>query len=310
MTFTSVDWLGFRTQDEPLTCLEAIRGAFGPAGAVLRSTPKKRGKQGFDRSDTLSLGDFVIGDMSFGGETMRGWVWVEISGKGCAWVNDWNRCEDEISQLSEFQYKRVDLALDTYKREVTHETVLAAHENGLFTTGGKPPSIRQILPGDPQDGRTCYVGKRDQPKFLRAYEKGYETVKDFPRPLLTDMIHGVPIADWYRLELELKAKNQPLPDDLIENRDQYFAGAYPYLQSVLDVEPQVLRLSRDKHPQRKLASMLETMRTQWGNTLFTALAAMDGDIGAVWDKIVGNRHNQRLLEEGVLLVDHGDDVCR
>lgn len=305
MSLTTIDWLGFRTQDRPGACVEALRGAFGDAGVCLTTTEKKRGRQGFESSHTLSLGDFPVGDMSYGGDAMRGWTWIELTGKGCQWVTDWNRCEDELARLADFEYKRVDLALDTFKREVTHDLVLKAYGDGLFTTGGKPPTVRQILPGDPEDGRTLYVGKRDQPKFLRAYEKGYESVKDFPKPLTFDTIHGVPIADWYRLELELKAKNQLLPEDLIENRDQYFAGAYPYLQSVLDVEPQVLKLSRDKSPQRALASMLAIMRTQYGNSLFTALTAYQGDIGAVWEKIVGDRHNKKLLEEGVLMVDHG-----
>jgi phage replication initiation protein len=304
MSLTAIDWLGFRTQDVPVTALEALRGGLGEHGASLKATPKKRGKQGFERSDTLSVGDMVIGDMSFGGDAMRGWVWVELSGKGCQWVSDWDKCEEDIAALRSFQYKRVDIALDTFKREVTHELVMEAYAGGLFTTGGKPPSVREILPGDPYDGRTAYVGKRDQPKFLRAYEKGFEAVRDFPRALNIVELDGIVIADWYRLELELKAKHQPLPEDLIENRDQYFAGAYPYLQAVLAVEPEVLKLSRDKQPQRRLASMLEIMRAQYGNTLFTAMVAYHGDIGAVWEKIVGHKHNQRLLEEGVLMVDH------
>lgn len=95
-----------------------------------------------------------------------------------------------------------------------------------------------------------------------------------------------------------------MPDDLIENRDQYFAGAYPYLQTVVAVEPQVLKMSREKSPQRSLASMLEIIRQQYGNTLFTALMAHGGDIGAVWEKIVGSQHNTNLVEDGVLMVDH------
>jgi hypothetical protein len=50
--------------------------------------------------------------------------------------------------------------------------------------------------------------------------------------------------------------------------------------------------------------MLEVLRTQYGNTLFTALAAHHGDIGAVWEKIVGTHHNQKLVDEGVLMVEH------
>lgn len=303
MSLTSIDWLGCRTQSGPTDCVEALRGAFGSLGSELKAVPKKRGKQGFDRSDGLFLGDLSVGTMSFGGDAMRGWVWVELTGTGCQWVDDWDRCEDDLAQLRQFQYKRVDIALDTFKREVVHETVVDAYAAGMFTTGGKPPSMSQIVPADPYEGRTVYVGKRDQPKFMRGYEKGYEQARKYPKLEVTHW-DGVPIADWYRLELELKAKNQELPDDLIENRDQYFAGAYPYLQSVLDVEPQVLRMSRDKNPQRCLASMLEVLREQYGNTLFTALTAHGGDIGAVWEKIVGSRHNQKLVEEGVLMVDH------
>jgi phage replication initiation protein len=303
MSLTSIDWLGCRTQSDPADCIDALRGSFGSLGPALRAVPKKRGKQGFDRSDGLFLGDLAIGDMSFGGEAMRGWVWVELTGTGCQWVEDWDRCEDDLAQLRDFQYKRVDIALDTYQREVTHESVTAAHAAGMFTTNGKPPSMRQIVPADPYEGRTVYVGKRDQPKFLRAYEKGYEQARKYPG-IEVSHIDGVPVGDWYRLELELKAKQQLLPEDLIENRDQFFAGAYPYLQSVLDVEPQVLKLSRDKHPQRTLASMLEMLRTQYGNTLFTALTAYQGDIGAVWEKIVGTKHNEKLIAEGVLMVEH------
>ena len=303
MSLTSIDWLGGRTQSNPADCVDALRASFGALGTSLRAVPKKRGKQGFDRSDGLFLGDLAIGDMSFGGEAMRGWVWIELTGTGCQWVEDWNKCEDDLAQLRDFQYKRVDIALDTFKREVTHETVIEAYAAGMFTTTGKPPSMRQIVPADPYEGRTVYVGKRDQPKFLRAYEKGYEQARKYPGVDVTHL-QGFPVGDWYRLELELKAKQQLLPEDLIENRDQFFAGAYPYLQSVLDVEPMVLKQSRDKHPQRTLASMLEVLRTQYGNTLFTALAAHHGDIGAVWEKIVGTQHNQKLVDEGVLMVDH------
>jgi phage replication initiation protein len=206
--------------------------------------------------------------------------------------------------LKDFEFKRVDIALDTYLREVTFETVSEAYASGLFTTCGKPPSMRSIVPFDLYEGRTIYVGKRDQPKYFRGYEKGYELIKDFPRHFNIDTLDGHKIADMFRCELELKAKNHHLPLDLLVNRDNYFSGAYPYLKTVLDVEPKVLRIAREENARRSLASMLEVLRNQYGNTLFTALAAHDGDIGAVWSKVVGFKHNERLLEDGVLMVNH------
>jgi phage replication initiation protein len=165
--------------------------------------------------------------------------------------------------------------------------------------------MNQILPEDPRDGRTVYVGQRDQGKFLRAYEKGYELVQDLRcKGIDIDCLNGVPIGDIYRLELELKPKNGPLPADLIERRDEYFSGAYPYLQQVVEVEPQIFRQKREAGPQRDMESALAQIRHQYGTTLFTALAAHCGDVGAVWDKIVGKKHNDALLSKGVLLVDH------
>jgi phage replication initiation protein len=303
MNLTKIDWLGFRSQAEPMECLEALQGVFGEHGHLLRATPNKRGWNGFEQTGTISIADLAIGRIAYGGDAQRGWVRVDITGTGCEWVNDWDSCESELSDLARFQTRRVDIALDTAKREVTHESVVAAHRAGMFTTSGKPPSMLKYEPEDPYEGRTATVGKRDQPKYLRAYEKGYELARKYPGIEISH-IGGKPIADMYRLELELKAKHQDLPTDLIENRDQYFSGAYPYLQSVLDVEPEIFKMSKEKGPQRTLASMLGVLRTQYGNSLFTALAAHGGDVGAVWDKIVGDRHNDSLLAAGVLLVDH------
>jgi len=53
-----------------------------------------------------------------------------------------------------------------------------------------------------------------------------------------------------------------------------------------------------------LAAALENCRIQFGPTLFTALMAYEGDMTAVWDKIIGDHHCQALLEAGVLLVSH------
>jgi len=304
MTLTKVDWLGFRTQGEVQTTLQAIRAAFGPAGGAVQAKPRNRGWMGFDQAADLCLNDMHVGLLAFGGDNQRGWVSVNLSGRGCEWVTDWEEAEHALSALPAFENRRIDIALDTFKREVTHDTVLDAYRSGQFSTGGRPPKMSEILPGDPQDGRTIYIGQRDQGKFLRAYEKGYEIVKDTRGELEISYINGIPIADIYRLELELKPKNSPLPVDLIERRDEYFSGAYPYLQQVVKVEPEIFRQSREKGPQMDMQAALSNIRHQYGSTLFTALAAHAGDVGAVWDKIVGTKHNEALLSKGVLLVDH------
>jgi phage replication initiation protein len=243
--------------------------------------------------------------MAFGGEAQRGWVSVHLSGTGCQWVGDWGVAQDSLSALPGMQVRRVDVALDTIDPAVVaHDVVVAAHRQGMFSTRGRPPSMRQILPEDPAEGRTVYIGQRDQAKFFRGYEKGYELARAFPKHVQPSHIDGVPIGNLYRCELELKVKDAPLPVDLIDRRDQYFAGAYPFLGHVLKVEPEILVQRREREPELLLQAALARVRQQYGRTLFTALAAYHGDFMAVWDKVVGSQHNMDLVQAGVLLAEH------
>lgn len=303
MNLTKVDWYGFRSKGEVPDVIDGLRRAFRQDMGLVKAVPRKSGWMGFKSSANLCFGDIVVGMMAFGGDSQRGNVSVNITGQGCEWMEDWSTVQDALISLPQYEVRRLDIALDTYKREVTHDKVVQAHRDGLFNLNGRPPKMTRIEAEDPHDGSTIYVGSRENAKFFRGYEKGLELVQNFPKGAIR-FLDGVPVEDIYRLELELKAKQGPLPVDLIDKRDQYFAGAYPYLQTVLDVKPEVFVQKREAAPQRDLAAMLENIRHQYGNTLFTALSAYQGDITAVWDKIVGSSHNADLVASGVLMVDH------
>lgn len=303
MNITTIDWLGARSQSNPNDCIEALRDSFGLRGALISTTHNQRGWNGFEQSQTISVAHLRVGQIAYGGNAMRGWVRFDLTGVGCGLVEDWDSFESDMSALDKFETRRVDIALDTFKRESSHEQVVSAYRDGLFTTSGRPPSMLRLEPEDPTEGRTVNVGKRDQPKFFRGYEKGHEECKKYPGLEIKEF-HGIPKEDWYRLELELKAKHQPLPVDLIENRDQFFSGAFPYLQTVIAAEPLVLRMSRDKAAQRSMDSMLGLIKTQYGSALYTCLVALNGDVGALMDRIIGDKHNESLLQDGVLMVDH------
>ena len=302
MNLTKIDWLGFRSKAEISQVVDSLKGCFGDFSESFRVVPRRSGWMGYRSSANLCLADMVVGLMAYGGESQRGNVTVNITGKGCDWMRDWCQVQDSISGLSNFEVRRLDIALDTFKREVTHDKVVQAHRDGLFNLTGRPPQMTRIEPEDPTEGSTVYVGNRKNFKFLRGYQKGYELARN--NPLIQDFYNGVPLADIYRLELELKPKLDPLPADLIDKRDHYFAGAYPYLQSVIDVKPETFLRSREKVIQDDLDAMLANIRQQYGSSLFTAMVAYGGDVGAVWDKIVGNKHNQNLVSAGVLLVNH------
>lgn len=302
---TTVDYLRFRTQAEPLEVLEAIRPMFGTVGSHLAVKSLQRGALGFQRALQIGIGDMPLMRLDFGGDSQRGWVRADMTGKACEWVQDWGAV-DSVEALADAQIRRLDIALTTWEGQVTHDQVVDAHQSGRFKTGGRPPELRKITSSNERSGRTCYVGVREKSdKFFRAYEKGFEMAGKIRAPGQITHIEGKPIEDIYRCEIELKAVTRPIGWDVIERRDQYFAGSYPFCADVLpDVEADILMRRKERAPQMDLQSALRNCRIQMGPTLYTALKAYRGDITAVWDLIVGDHDSEALLEAGVLLVDH------
>lgn len=280
---------------------------FGTLGSSLSLKPLQRGMLGFQQAAQIVAEDLVLGRMDYGGQAQRGWVRVDVPGTGCEWVTNWEEVAS-IEDLPSAQLRRVDVALTTWKGEITHERVVQAHQAGRFTIR-RPPELQTIESTDPYAGRTCNIGQREKSdKFMRCYEKGWQMLRALPRSMdrasITHVEGHVP-KDIYRCEVEFKAVSSDVPWDMIERRDSYFAGAYPFCADVLpEVEPDVFARRRERTAQTELALALENARIQFGPTLFTAMVAYGGDIHAVWDKVVGRTHNQTLLESGVLLVDH------
>lgn len=304
---TTVDWLRFRTQATPLAGLEALRPLYGTLGSHLTLKHLPRGLLGFQQGANLVVGDLVLGRVDYGGDSQRGWVRWDIPGKGCEWVKDWEAI-DSLECLSAAEIRRLDVCLTTWESEIGHEDVVRAHSEGRFICSGRPPALRQITSSDPRAGRTCEVGTREKSdKFFRGYEKGWQLASKLPPSLADSLvaIEGFPVEGIYRCEVELKAESKPIPWEVVERRDQYFAGSYPFLADLLPgVEADILQRRPERAPQTELLAALENCRIQYGATLFTALHAYGGDMGAVWDKVIGSSHNQALLEAGVLLVDH------
>jgi DNA relaxase NicK len=282
-----------------------MRGLYGDLGQHLKLVHLDRGKDGFRQGAAVQVGDMVLGRVDYGGESQRGWVRWNLTGKACEWVKDWDAAE-ALESLPAAEIRRLDVALTTWEGQVSHDIVTAAHVAGRFSSGGRPPDMQTITSSNERAGRTIYVGKREKSdKFFRAYEKGYEMAGKYPHGDEITHINNARVEDIYRCEVELKAETRPIPWEVIERRDQYFSGCYPFCSDVLPgIEADILQRRPERAPQADLAAMLEHCRIQYGNALFTALTAYHGDILAVWDKIVGKQHNEALLAAGVLLVDH------
>lgn len=303
---TTVDYLRFRTQAEPSEVLEAVRPMFGSLGHLLSFKSLGRGSMGFQRAMSIQLADMHVMRLDFGGDSQRGWVRADMTGKACEWVQDWDAIVS-LESLPAAQIRRLDVAMTTWNGEITHDRVVNAHGLRRFYTGGRPPQLEQITSSDERAGRTCYVGVRAKSdKFFRAYEKGFEMVKKARIPSgEIVLIDGKPVENIYRCEVEFKAATRPIGWDVIDRRDQYFAGAYPFCSDVLPgVEADVLMRRKEREPQMELSIALRNCQIQFGPTIKTALQAYHGDYLAVFDLIKGEHHSEDLLRAGVLMVDH------
>jgi phage replication initiation protein len=281
---------------------------------------------GYERSARVVVGELEAGLVAWGGENQKGWTYTSITGAGCAWIDDWDRAQGAADECRQYEPRRVDIAHDSWDGSTGFDATLAAYRAGGFNLCGRPPKCEPMKPERPEDSAIIKVGSRSGNKYLRGYEKGKQLLGPAITAAMQDdpggfewgdwLLKSMPVVqggelrtvnawDWWRLELELKPQDGPLPEDVIDRRDQYFAGAYPYLGQVLQgVESEALVIRRPRGPQLDLALALEAVRTQYGATLYTALVAHQGDIGAVWSRIVGRKHNRRLVEAGVLMVDH------
>lgn len=325
MNRTAVDWWSWRHRGTLAACQVALEGVFADTPQPVRLLPRKGGYMGYEQSAAVSVGDLDAGLVAWGGEGQKGWSYVSISGQGCAWVTDWDRAQQAAEGCGGYEVRRVDVAHDVFDGSSSFDATLAAYRSGGFNLAGRPPKCDPTKPERPEDSAIIRVGSRTSDKYLRGYEKGKQLLGpamtaamrsepeeyDWREWVLAQMpvmvggnVRTVAMWDWWRLELELKAKTAPLPEDVIDRRDQYFAGAYPYLGQVLrDVESEALVMRRDRGPAVELAVALDHIRRNYGPTIFTALTVAGGDIGAVMERIAGTKHNRRLLRAGVLMLE-------
>ncbi len=146
---------------------------------------------------------------------------MDISGTGCSRILDWRRLQEVIDGSSEAKLTRVDIAVDAMDGEFTVEDAVDWYQSGDFNAGGRTP--RHALQGDwlsPAYGRTIEVGRRENGKMLRCYEKGRQL--------------GDPFSSWTRFEVEIRNNDRDIPTDILTAPDTYFTGAYKCLERVLD----------------------------------------------------------------------------
>jgi len=150
---------------------------------------------------------------AYGGQNNT--AFLSIPGDACHMVPSWSKLATLIGEKYKGKITRWDGAVDDYEGLHTVDWGVKLFFENKFNAGGKKPSCEQkgnwLIPDG--TGRTFYIGKRENGKMMRIYEKGMQL--------------GSRWHPWVRWELELHSVDRVIPWDVLLQPGKYVAGAYP-----------------------------------------------------------------------------------
>jgi phage replication initiation protein len=236
----------------------------------------------------------LVGVVAWGGEHQRGRAYVSLTGTGCGMVREWKLLENTLRAL-ESRITRCDVAVDALNGEFTVPDACDWYRQGLFTAGGNRPKHKLV--GDTLDeeapiGRTLYVGKRENGKLCRVYEKGKQL--------------GNRHSAWTRAEVELHNVDRVIPYDILTRPGEYFAGLYPCCEGLVDVGAERIRTLREES-EISLNRLVACLRSGYGR-LVHVLRMRTADHKAVLDGIDVEGVPRRLEKAALLLHTHGHQM--
>lgn len=223
-----VDWLGLT-----LPIPEGVENV--PSWAVVQLaqfgfstlTDKRKGWFGYKQQHTI---DEDCGLIAFGGAAQKDTLHIEFTGKGCAVIPDWQRLRNWC-EASGARITRIDLAHDDHTGQTANiEQCKRWLHDGAFSLGARPPKTRLVDDLGTGGGCTLYVGNRGNGKLFRGYEKGKQL--------------GNAISAWFRLEVELRAKDRVIPLDALTNPTPYLAGAFPALAFLSETQNKIKTIKK------------------------------------------------------------------
>lgn len=261
----TLTWLPSPDEDIGLTVHSLLNEVLS-GGVMGEECPGMMGYEFGVRFYTAYMGDLIsVARVDFGGGRKSGRARIDISGMGCSRILNWLKVKDWVSEQEEPRLTRVDLAVDCLDGEFTVDDCKAWYEAGDFSTHGRYP--RHSCPGDWLSspsvyGRTLEVGRRENGKMLRAYEKGKQL--------------GDPSSPWVRFEVELRNNDRDLPFEILTEPDRFFTGAYGCLERVLPGASERIK-THQKEGEIALENAIEYAKTSYGQLVFCMRQFMTQD---------------------------------
>ncbi|ENX1084664.1 replication initiation factor family protein [Neisseria gonorrhoeae] len=160
------------------------------------------------------------GKVHYGGQ--RETMLVELNGTGCmAALPGWeNRLYEFLSKCVRPKITRIDVAHDFFNGEYTPDQAMLDHDNGHYDVHNMRPKSEcrgTAWRNEDGSGKTFYIGKRENSKFTRVYEKGRQ--------------FGDVDSPWVRFEGDIE-----IPLDVLLYSGSYLGGAYPICKEIFKTE--------------------------------------------------------------------------
>lgn len=232
------------------------------------------------------------GMVSIGGQGNT--ILVQITGHGMAKARDgwekrlaaWRDC------MNRFVITRLDIAYDDYEGErYSVDAAATDYDTGAFSMGGRPPSCEQRGNWRKIDykGRSFYVGKRENGKMLRVYEKGRQL--------------GDTVSEWVRIELELHNKDRIIPFDAIFNPGAYLSGAYSALSFISEGQEHKKIATSQKVAKITYDTLLKHFARSYGGLLNVILSVEESALNRLAG-LAQNRPMPKRLDLALSALDH------
>lgn len=201
---------------------------------------------------------------------------LSLTGEACHLVPDWQALVVFLRDKLGARISRWDGAVDDFAGTHSVDMALQMYLDGKFNAGGNEPSCDQrgnwIKPDG--KGRTLYVGKRENGKMARIYEKGMQL--------------GKPWHPWVRWEVELHNKDRIIPWEALLEPGCYVAGAYP--KALGWVQEEMQRINTIK----KTGNISYGCLIQHASNAYGKLVSVMMDIEGSSEKVV-----EKLIRDGI-----------
>lgn len=154
---------------------------------------------------------------------------ISLPGEACTLVPDWYALIALGRDRLKGSISRWDGAVDSYNGDFSVDLAYQYYHEKKFNAGGRNPHIEKRGNWDEPDGkgRTLYIGKRENGKMLRVYEKGMQL--------------GCPNHPWVRWEVEYHNASRIIPWEVLLEPGKYLVGAYPKALCWVQEEMQRIR---------------------------------------------------------------------